>query len=238
MTEGTVVLSKVDEHGVGTSNIPLQARTFGRDPAWRARALWWWVLLSATTVGFYSMRYALPNPPWILTQIKNNFLFPHELSIHAIAGSIALLVGPWQLSASLRTAHPRVHRWLGRIYVADVLVAWLLAIFLIPTVTTGFLAASAFFIAGVLWIGFAILGVLAILRRDIQAHRRYMLRSYAMALTAVTIRYYYVPARALGIPFEYNYPASLWLAILTNIAVIEVVLRWPQMRAAFIRPPV
>jgi hypothetical protein len=60
----------------------------------------------ATSVAIFSMRYALPNPT-VPQGDENHFLFPRELSIHAIAGLIALLVGPWQLSVLLRAvAHP------------------------------------------------------------------------------------------------------------------------------------
>jgi uncharacterized membrane protein len=230
------VLDKVDVDAGNVSVCSRQAGVHRYEAVWRARAVWWAVLLGATSVAIFSMRYALPNPPLFLKEMKNHFLFPRELSIHAIAGSIALLVGPWQLSASLRAAHPRVHRWLGRIYLADVLAAWLLAIFLMPTVTTGFPAASAFFTIGMLWMGFMVLGVLAIRRRDVQAHRRWMLRSYAMAFAAVTIRFYFHPAKALGISFEHSYAASLWLSFLTNMMVIETALRWPQVRGAVTGP--
>jgi uncharacterized membrane protein len=229
-------LDKVDVGGGKVSVCSRQAAVHGREADWRPLAIWWGILLGATSVAIFSMRYALPNPPLFLKEMKNHFLFPRELSLHAIAGSIALMVGPWQLSASLRATHPRVHRWLGRVYVADVLVAWLLAVFLTPTVTTGFPAASAFFTIGLLWMGFMVLGVFAIRRHDIQAHRRWMLRSYAMAFTAVTIRFYFHPAKALGISFEHIYAASLWLSFLTNIVVIESALRWPQVRRTVIGP--
>jgi uncharacterized membrane protein len=236
--ESAVALRKADEETTGAAVRSRQTWPPNRKAAWPERAIWWCVLVAATAVGLFSMRYVLPNPPFFLDQMRNHFLLPRELTVHAVAGSIALLLGHWQLLPYLRTAYPRVHRWLGRIYVADVLVAWLLALLLMPTVTTGFPAASAFFLAGLLWIGCAALGVVAIRRGDVRAHRRWMLRSYAMAFAAVTIRLYVHPARELGIPFEYRYPAGLWLALLTNIVAVETMLRWPSMREAFIgRPP-
>jgi uncharacterized membrane protein len=193
--------------------------------------VWWAVLLGATSAALFALRYALPSPPFSLKEMQNHHLFPRQLNIHAVAGSTALLVGPWQLSDSLRAMYPRVHRWLGRIYIAAALVAWLLAVFLMPTVTTGLPAASAFFLAGVCWIGFAALGLLAIRRRDMKAHRRWMLRSYAMAFTAATVHLYFHPLTALGISFEYKYPVSLWLSFLTNLLIMEAVLRWPGLQA-------
>jgi uncharacterized membrane protein len=205
--------------------------TASRDRTARSRAIWRGTVFCATAIGLFSMRYILPHPPMFLAEMKNHFLHPHELTFHAIAGSIALIVGPWQLWPSLRARHPVLHRWLGRIYVADVLTACVVAALLMPTVSTGFPAASAFTTVGLVWAGSAVLGVLAIRRGDVAAHRRWMLRSYAMAFAAVTIRLYFHPAKALGIPFAYAYPASLWLSILTNMVAIELLLRSPAFMA-------
>jgi uncharacterized membrane protein len=191
---------------------------------------WWFMVIGATLIGIFSMRYDLPSPPMIVREIKNNVLLPHYLATHATSASIALMIGPWQLLPSLRARHPNIHRWLGRLYVANVLVASLFAVWLLPTVATGFFAASAFCLAGTLWITYVVLGILAIRRQQMRAHRRWMLRSFGMAFTAVTIRFYLFPAKALGIPFEYKYPVSIWLAVLTNILFIELLLFQQQAR--------
>jgi uncharacterized membrane protein len=217
---------------VSTGGHFMWARIGSVEGARRSRAVRCAVPLGAALVGLYSMRYALPTSPGTLGELQNISLHPRELSIHAVAASIALMIGPWQMWASLRATRPRLHRWLGRIYVADVLVAWLVSLGLLPHTAAGFGSASAFFAAGVLWVGFTILGVVAIRRREIAAHHRWMLRSYAMAWTAVTVRFYYWPAMALEIPFAYKYPASLWLAVLTNLLVVEILLRQSGLQTA------
>jgi uncharacterized membrane protein len=195
-------------------------------------AVWWALLLGAIVGSLFGIRYSLPHQPGFLKEVRNHFLFPHVVQTHAILASLALMAGPWQLSASFRAAHPRVHRWLGRIYVADVLAALLVGSFLMPTVTTGFPAILGLSLAGSIWLGFAILGILAIRRRDVQTHRRWMLRSYAIPFASFTIRIYFISMKALGVPFEYNYPASIWLSVLTNMLIMECILRWPMLRAA------
>ena len=96
-----------------------------------------------------------------------------------------------------------------------------------PTVTTGFPAASAFFTIGMLWMGFMVLGVLAIRRRDVQAHRR-----WSCAATMAFCRRHYpllLPSRkGPRVSFEHSYAASLWLSFLTNMVVIETAFRWPE----------
>src|SRR5262249_54083270 len=157
-----------------------------------------------------SLRYLLPDPPYPILEMGNHALHPHLLLAHAILASTAMLIGPAQLAMPLRAAYPRLHRWLGRTYAALVFGAFLVSLFLLPTVATGIPASSAFLIDGLVWTGCTLLAVIAIRRGNVAAHRRWMLRGYAMALTAVTIRYYAFLAKLLDVPFAYKYPATLW----------------------------
>jgi uncharacterized membrane protein len=202
----------------------------------RARAVWWWLLIGATVLGLYAWRYALPKPFNLVPEMRNNLLHPREMMMHAITASIALLIGPWQLSASLRAARPGIHRWLGRIYAADVVAAWLVSLVLAPTAAAGIVSSAAFFFVGALWIGFTSLGVLAIRSGDVATHRRWMFRSFALAWAPVTIHLYALLAVVLrvtlrlilpvpSISFDVAYPLGLWLSILTNLLVVELVLR-------------
>jgi uncharacterized membrane protein len=205
----------------------------------RARAVWWSLLIGATVMGLYAWRYALPRPFSLVNALRNNFLHPREMTIHAITASLALLIAPWQLSDRLRGSRPRIHRWLGRIYVGDVVMAWLVSLVLAPSAAGGIASATDFFLIGALWIGFTGLGALAIRVGDIGAHRRWMLRSFALAWSPVTMHLYVLLAMTLrsilplpSIPFEVVYPIGLWLSLLTNLVVVELVLWRPAARIA------
>jgi uncharacterized membrane protein len=237
------VMNKMNHYGVRGSVRAWQAWVVRFDAGWRARVAWWGLLLGAMAMGLFALRYALPKPPFLLNWMPNYVLHPRALSTHAITAAIALLIGPWQLSASLRSARPRLHRWLGRIYAADVLAACLVALPIAPWAAAGFASASAFFVFGVLWMGFTVLGVLAIRGGDVRAHRRWMLRSFALAWSPVTIHLYALVANiGIGmarlyfvvpeIPIEHSYPVGLWLTLLTNLLVVELALRRFGTRAA------
>jgi hypothetical protein len=103
MTEDAAV-SKVDEQGgdapLATEGLPSRRRLAG------TRAL---VVGAAQLDVGRLFLHALCLAESSVVPQGDQKPFPLSLSIHAIAGSIALLVGPWQLSTSLRTAHPRVH---------------------------------------------------------------------------------------------------------------------------------
>ena len=50
------------------------------------------------------------------------------LLFHGVAGAVALLVAPFQFSARLRRRYPRLHRVMGRLYVAGAFISAPLAI--------------------------------------------------------------------------------------------------------------
>src|ERR1044071_5938581 len=45
------------------------------------------------------------------------------LLVHGVAGAVALLVAPFQFSARLRRRYPRMHRVMGRLYVAGAVIS-------------------------------------------------------------------------------------------------------------------
>ena len=59
-------------------------------------------------------------------------------------------------------------------------------------------------------------------RRDFVAHERWMIRSFALTLAAVTLRLYLPIAPVLGYPFMPAYVAISWLCWVPNLIVAEL----------------
>lgn len=106
------------------------------------------------------------------------------MSIHLSAGAIILLLGPVQLIGSLRRRWPRLHRWLGRVYVFTSGMAGLGGlVFIVVQGTIGGLVMNA---------GFGLYGALMVLAsiqtirhaRDsrFEAHRAWAIRLFALAI--------------------------------------------------------
>jgi uncharacterized membrane protein len=156
---------------------------------------------------------------------------PGIFAIHILTGTIALLIGPWQLSAFLRGLYPRLHRGLGRSYVGFVLFSAGASLFLAPrldTLGTGYLRI----LSAVLWLTFTVLGVVAIRNFDIAQHRRWMMRSYAFTFMGLTLLLYNWIGDQLGIVLAYKYPAVSWLTFLTNVLFVETVLWRSSIRTS------
>src|SRR3546814_10756632 len=89
-------------------------------------------------------------------------LFPHPSRVLSgfpfVAGGILRLLGPVQLIGPIRRAAPRLHRWLGRLYVGAAAIAGVGGL--------GFILVKGTIGGTVMDIGFAIYGALMILRSE------------------------------------------------------------------------
>ena len=116
-------------------------------------------------------------------------LFQNQLwvALHMAGGTIVLLLGPIQFWKWFRIKFLRVHRLLGKLYILGAGVAGLaaLGISLIspckPCRVSLFLL-SAFFLLS------TFLAWYTIKRKNIKAHRQFMVRSYVCALAFVSVR--------------------------------------------------
>ena len=116
--------------------------------------------------------------------------FPAALVIHIAGSACFALLGIGQLITRLRRSHPTWHRRTGRVLVAAGLAVvgsalWLTIGYPAHRGTGTILFASRLLAATAMG-AFLVLGFAAIRRRDITAHRAWMVRAYALALGAGT----------------------------------------------------
>ena len=117
--------------------------------------------------------------------------FPLPLALHIVGATLYALVGAFQFVPRFRRRYPGWHRRAGRILaVAGLVVAgsalWMTLIY-VPQPGTGHLLYLLRLIFGSAMAACLVLGFTAIHRRDIAAHRAWMIRAYAIALAAGTL---------------------------------------------------
>jgi uncharacterized membrane protein len=140
---------------------------------------------------------------------------------HMAGGLIAIAVGAFQVSASLRDRYLNAHRWLGRLYVAGVLIGGVSAFALATRSTGGLTTHVGFGMLAVCWLTSTGLAWSFIRRGDETSHRAWMLRSYGLTLAAVTLRIWLPLSQVAGIEFETAYQAIAWLCWVPNLLVVE-----------------
>jgi uncharacterized membrane protein len=142
---------------------------------------------------------------------------------HAFAAAVALALGPFQFSARIRSRHLSLHRWLGRLYLGvGVLVGGISGLYMAAHAFGGPAARLGFGCLALAWLYTGARAYLAIRARDIAAHRRWMVRNFALAFAAVTLRLWVPASFAAGLEFAVAYAVIAWLCWLPNIAVAEL----------------
>jgi uncharacterized membrane protein len=142
--------------------------------------------------------------------------------IHAFAAMVALMLGPFQFSARLRRERPALHRWLGRLYLTvGVLVGGVAGLYLARHAFGGTGSQLGFALLAGLWLFTGLQAYRAIRRRAFDAHRRWMVRNFALTLAAVTLRIYMPLSQAAGIGFALAYPIIAWLCWVPNLVIAE-----------------
>lgn len=191
-----------------------EGRALGRRAGWATLALLSWGVagyaLYLVSTGFA----AIPDGP------AGNGL-PVALQVHVATAAVPLLLWPVQTVRALRRRHPVVHRRVGRAYVVGVLVAGASGAVAALGTTAGPVAGAGFLLLGLAWIGCTAEALLRVRAGDVEGHRRWMVRSVALTLSAVTLRLYLGAAGALGAGFDDVYPAVAWLCWVPNLLVAQ-----------------
>lgn len=89
----------------------------------------------------------------------------------------------------------------------------------------GISSRIAFVLLSVLWIGFTAIALYKALKKDFKAHRIFMIRSYALTLSAITLRVWKVLlANYTDIAPMDRYRIIAWLGWMLNLLLAEVII--------------
>jgi len=184
------------------------------------------VTFLAAAIALYAISYLILRekvfPPNLVASFRAR---PWGIYPHALFGGIALASGAVQFWRNLPYSHPSLHRTLGKIYVIAATITGIAGLYM------SFFAYGG----GIPRLGFALLAVSVltatsiayqmIRQRDIAAHRRWMLRSFALIFAAVTLRIELPILISLFRAFDPAYAIVAWLCWVPNLAVTEIYIR-------------
>lgn len=152
-------------------------------------------------------------------------IYSYSFYIHIFAGIFCIGTALLQFSSFILKKRKAIHVVSGRIYVMVVLLLGAPTGMYMSFFAKGGLSEKVLFMfMAVSWFMFTLLGFTSILHRQILSHKRWMIRSYAMAMTAVTFRIYYIVLYLLDVPELQNYEVSLWMSVIGNILVAEYLI--------------
>lgn len=183
--------------------------------------LWGIMLLLCFGVVLYGVTYFVTTPRDVHFA---RYIFP--LRLHIAGGMGALLLGPWQFSEKLRARALSLHRWMGRSYLLAVALGSLAGFAMALVSEEGLPTHLGFGALAVLWFFTGLQAYLKIRRGNVQAHRQWMIRNFALSLAAVTLRIY-MPL-LLGVAhwsFHATYITVSWLCWVPNLLIAEWLVR-------------
>jgi uncharacterized membrane protein len=160
---------------------------------------------------------------------------PAPLVVHVLAAAVYAVLGAFQFPARLRRRHPGWHRRSGRILVgAGLTVAgsglWMTLFY--SGAPGGVLLWAIRLLVGSTMAAAIVLGFTAIRRRDITAHRAWMIRAYALGLGAGTQVFTQGIGEALFGTSDLSTGISVASGWVINALVAEWVIRRPSVRRA------
>jgi uncharacterized membrane protein len=151
--------------------------------------------------------------------------------VHIVPGTLFMILGPFQFSATIRARYPRRHRINGRIFLINGLIIGVSALvmsFAMPAIG-GVNQAAATTLFGMFFL-FALLKAFWHIRhRDIALHREWMIRAFAIGLAVATIRpivgIFFATSRLSGLTPHEFFGTAFWIGFVLHLLAAEAWIR-------------
>ncbi len=201
------------------------------------KALMWNILLSvfaymALSVGTLLMismviDYASFRTDIHFLQYKQSYLpdFTWRIAFygHVFSSVVSLAAGLTQFSSYLRTKYIKLHRIIGKLYVFNVLIINFPAAMILAINANGLLPSKmAFTILDLLWFYFTAKAWTTIRKGEVEKHRAYMIRSFALTFSAITLRTWkIILSSSFSIDPLSLYMIEAWMGFVPNLLFAE-----------------
>ena len=147
--------------------------------------------------------------------------------IHISTSLVVLFVGLFQFIKPIQVRYPKTHRLLGKVYI------FLILFFSAPSgLIMGFYANGgtwakiSFVTISILWWVFTLIAFLKIKKGNVAEHIAFITRSYALTLSAITLRTYVLILPQLFILHSKEmYVLVSWLSWVPNLILAEILIR-------------
>ncbi|MEC0347717.1 DUF2306 domain-containing protein [Peribacillus frigoritolerans] len=197
----------------------------------------WWILV-IVSVGVmipFMIPYLTLNPANSRVDITSTTQYS-ILVTHIGCALIALITGFLQFMDRIRLKNPKVHRYVGRIYVVSVFISGILALAVVFYIEN-FTKATAFLTLAILWLFTCWKGYRTAVKGHFNAHRIWMMRSFGITLVAVSARVLvpvllitYYTFNGFMLPegrdkmIEEVLNVNIWAGLVLNFVIVEWII--------------
>ncbi|WP_207625740.1 DUF2306 domain-containing protein [Niastella populi] len=142
---------------------------------------------------------------------------------HVFSSVLALAAGLTQFSDVILKKYRRLHRIVGWIYAVDILIINFPAAMIMAYYANGLLPSKiAFILLDCLWFWFTLKAVIAARNKEINKHKRFMIRSFALTFSAITLRSWKIILAGVFHPDPLTlYMIDAWMGFVPNLLLAE-----------------
>ena len=189
-----------------------------------------WLTIIGFSLYFYVYTFIDYSNGFIPENFKRGFLDSKIWFIgHILGASAALLLGPLQFWNGFRNKYLSYHRAAGKIFIIGSLIGAVSA-FRLNLMYDCRPCRISLGILSILWLLTTAIAWWAIKRKNIKAHRQFMVRSYTASLAFVFIRLFPLVGYKNIFPFLETQmerrTAAEWLCWVVPFIIVEVYLIW------------
>lgn len=184
---------------------------------------WFFILMVTIT-----LKYIPFNSKAAFLQIKQTEVlgikpYLYIFYIHVYSAIFCLIAGFTQFNSFILKNHTRLHRYIGKFYVLIVLILAAPSGFYIGLYANGGLYSKISFVfLSLLWFYFTYKGFIEIKSGRVNSHKNFMLRSFALTFSAITLRLWKVILVYLFHPAPMDlYQLIAWLGWIPNLIFVE-----------------
>ncbi len=158
-------------------------------------------------------------------EVKIPYYIPF-FKLHVFTSFFVLLAGFTQFNSKLRARFRKVHRYLGYLYITVVLLMAGPSGFVLGVhANGGWTSQTAFVLLAILWIAFTLMALYYALKKQWNKHRNFMIRSYALTLSAITLRLWKFVIVFIWDPLPMDtYRIVAWLGWVLNLLIAELII--------------
>ncbi|MGB0863787.1 MAG: DUF2306 domain-containing protein [Saprospiraceae bacterium] len=189
------------------------------------------------SIGYFTYLMILITLQYVPVQLDAAFLnIKQEIALqthyqiaffsHVYTSIFVLILGITQFSNYIRTQFSKVHQSFGKLYIALILlIASPSGLIMAYYANGGFYAQLSFILQAIFWFIFTYKGYQYAKTQDWNKHQAFMLRSYALTLSAISLRLFkWIIVSTIELPPMDTYQIVAWLGWLFNLMVLEIYL--------------
>lgn len=146
---------------------------------------------------------------------------------HVFTSILTLLAGFTQFSTDILRNHKHLHKLMGKIYVCAVVFINFPAGMVMAIYANGGIPSKiAFVLLDSLWFWFTLKAFIEIKKKNVISHKRFMMRSYALTLSAIGLRsWQYILSHTMVIDPALLYKIDAWMGFVPNLIFAEWLIR-------------